>query len=287
MPVAEYQPQTLPELPYAAASGDVRAIYDALAAALGVRLVNLVYRHLATVPGCLEWAWATVGADFLAGRFADRSMPMAAIVSGGRADPGAPISLAACGLSAAEAEAAIHTVDAYNRANPMNALSLRVVARALAAGRAAGPFRRPDIRRPESDASALVELLPIAPLDGLPGATVEHLLLLARQAAGPETRIVPSLFRHFTPWPMLLAAISDRLAPLARADVLGPLAARVSDEASRIGDAMFDALPPSGPGAVLPPAEARAALAETVAAFPPAICRMIVVGAMLRSILRP
>ena len=282
MPVAENQPQTLPELPYAAASGDVRAIYDALAAELGVRLVNLVYRHLATVPGCLEWAWATVGTDFAAGRFAERSAPLPELVAAAAKGAGDPIPLSACGLSPAQAEAAIRTLDAYNRANPMNALSLRVVARALAADRPAGPFVRP-----VNDASALATLLPIAPLEGLSEEVSAQLLLLARQAGGPDTRIVPSLFRHFTPWPALLDAISERLAPLAQADVLGPLAARVSDEASRIGDAMFDALPPPGPGAVLPPAEARAALAKTVAAFPPAICRMIVVGAMLRSILRP
>lgn len=280
--MAENQPQSLPELPYDGASGEVRAIYDALAAALGVRLVNLVYRHLATVPGCLEWAWATVGADFLAGRFAVRSAPMAAIVARGGVGLGEPISLTACGLSAAEADAAVRTVDAYNRANPMNALSLRVVARALAANRPAGHFSLP-----ASNATALVELLPIVPLDGLPGATSERLLLLARQAAGPETRIVPSLFRHFTPWPGLLAEISDRLAPLAAADAFGRIAANVSEEAARIGDAMFDALPQPGPDAVLPPADARAALAETVAAFPTAICRMIVVGTMLRAILRP
>ncbi|CAN0574755.1 unnamed protein product, partial [Laminaria digitata] len=33
------------------ASGDIKAIYGALEQALGVRLVNLVYRHLATGPG--------------------------------------------------------------------------------------------------------------------------------------------------------------------------------------------------------------------------------------------
>jgi hypothetical protein len=280
--VAENQPQSLPELAYDDATGDTRAIYDALASALGVRLVNLVYRHLATVPGCLEWAWSTVGADFLAGRFADRAPALAALAIRDVDAAPAPISLASCGLGNREAEAAIRTVDAYNRANPMNALSLRVVARALAAGRPAGPYVRPD-----SDASALVPLLPISPLDGLPRPTSELLLLLARQAAGPETRIVPSLFRHFAPWPPLLAAISARLAPLASSGGIDAAAARITAEAERRGDGMFEALPPPGAGAELPPEEARAVLAGTVAAFPPAICRMIAVGAMLRTVLRP
>ena len=46
------------------ASGVTLEIYQSIEASLGVRLVNLVYRHLATVPGALEWAWAVVGEGF-------------------------------------------------------------------------------------------------------------------------------------------------------------------------------------------------------------------------------
>ncbi|MEX2453727.1 MAG: hypothetical protein WD470_03430, partial [Rhodospirillaceae bacterium] len=101
----ENLPPPLAELPLRDASGDVRAVYDALAAALGVRLVNLVYRHLATVPGCLEWAWSTVGDDFRTGRFAARARELARICEPRAALAGPGISLRACGLTAADGEA--------------------------------------------------------------------------------------------------------------------------------------------------------------------------------------
>src|SRR5207249_2369114 len=49
--------QPLAEISERAATGEIAAIYAELRATLGVPLVNLVFRHMATVPGCLEWAW--------------------------------------------------------------------------------------------------------------------------------------------------------------------------------------------------------------------------------------
>jgi hypothetical protein len=127
-----------------------------------VRLVNLVYRHLATVPGALEWAWYTVGEHFQAGEFAERSK---ALVPGPEGLPALRISMQSAGLSAADAGQVIVTLDAYNRANPMNALSLRVIALALESGRPATPI--PLVAPPGVD---LRVLLPMMPLDGLDSA---------------------------------------------------------------------------------------------------------------------
>ena len=59
---------SLPELRAEDAKGNIKLIYQAIENALGVRLVNLVYRHLATVPGTLEWSWGVVGKPELLGR---------------------------------------------------------------------------------------------------------------------------------------------------------------------------------------------------------------------------
>lgn len=265
------------------ATGSTRAIYDALAAALGVQLVNLVYRHLATVPGCLEWAWSTVGDGFRAGTFERHAGTLSAL---GRSVPaglgGSGISLSACGLADADAGGLRATLTAYNRANPMNAISLDVLSCALAAGRPAGPFVAP-----AGSAAELPDLLPMAPLDRLPTCTMTLLLTLADLANGAGTRIVPSLFRHMTAWPDLLRALSDWLAPLAAAGDIDALALRIQDAAARTGRELFDRLPRAGSGASLPDPATRAALLDTIAIFTPAICRMIVTGALLQSAIRP
>ena len=63
----------LPEIPIIEATGVTLEIYQSIESALGVRLVNLVYRHLATFPGALEWAWAVVGTGFQEGVYRDQS----------------------------------------------------------------------------------------------------------------------------------------------------------------------------------------------------------------------
>ncbi|SVD57622.1 uncharacterized protein METZ01_LOCUS410476, partial [marine metagenome] len=40
------------------ATGQTRAIYDDFKSSIGLPTINLIYRHMATTPGCLEWAWA-------------------------------------------------------------------------------------------------------------------------------------------------------------------------------------------------------------------------------------
>ena len=42
------------------AEGQVAEIYQDIRATLGVPVVNLIWRHLATFPGALEWSWASI-----------------------------------------------------------------------------------------------------------------------------------------------------------------------------------------------------------------------------------
>src|SRR3546814_2598626 len=41
-------------------SSDLAALYDDIRRTLNVPFVNLVWRHLATIPGALPWTWAAV-----------------------------------------------------------------------------------------------------------------------------------------------------------------------------------------------------------------------------------
>lgn len=271
----------LSELPPAEATGETHDIYEAIVAALGVRLINLVYRHLATVPGALEWAWGTVGETFAAGVFAREAEALVALAQSG-APAAETISLSATGLAEADGAAVIATLEAYNTANPMNAISLQVIGLALAAAR---PADRVIAEAP--DGIRLTPLLPIAPLDGLSPAVLDRLYLLAAQSTGRQSEIVPSLFRHFTNWPDLLAALSDWLGPVADSGVVDDLSGRIFDAAGTTAQRIFDELPEPGPRASAPPRETIDALRKTVRIFPPAICRMIVIGALLRQAIRP
>ena len=261
------------EIPLADATGDVRLIYDAIADALGVRLVNLVFRHFATKPGCLEWSWSVLESGLRTGTFARDARQLVAPLTQQAVSAGRAVSLSELGLRRAEAEGVLRTVDAYNRANPINAICLQVLERAVREAHAAPRFRSPPAAARRLDA-----LLPMAPLNGLPASTLELLHDLARLTVGGT--IVPSIFRHFTDWPDLLRAFSEILE-----DVSGSFAEagdRVEASAREIAEA---AVLPSGDGAG-PDEAMRETLSPAIGLFLPAICRMIVVGGHIRGGLR-
>lgn len=266
------------------ATGNIRDVYAAIEAALGVKLVNLVYRHLATVPGALEWAWSTVGPTFENGVFAERSK---ALVLVDETSVTNSISFESVGLSEKDGSRVIETLRAYNRANPMNALSLRVIELALGTGRAALWQAPEPADAISNNARPLAVLLPMAPLDILSPATMDILYRLAALTTGQDRGLVPSLFRHFTAWPALLTALADWLEPLAKDGVIEGQVARISAQADGIARDIFEQMSEPGHGAVLPDLATRETLLRTIEIFPPAICRMIVIGGLLHKAVRP
>jgi hypothetical protein len=279
-------PTALPELAADKATGEIKAIYQAIEAALGVRLVNLVYRHMATVPGALEWAWGVVGASFQSGQFGERSKQLLSLGISEIADeaPNTNLSLSSMGLSAGEADQVLATLDAYNRANPINALSLRIVSLALESGRSSS-LVLPSVPDDEK-LSQLPALLPIPPLDSLDSETLALLRRLACVTNGRETKIIPSIFRHFAPWPSLLTRLATWMEQSLDSDVIDGLADKVSNAADDIACDIYEGLRKPTENAVVPDAATRATLLETIEIFPPAICRMIVIGGVLRGTLR-
>jgi hypothetical protein len=100
------------------AQGETGAIFADIRATLGVGVVNLVWRHLATMPGALQWVWAALkplylGPALTAANGVRRGIVMPAIM------PFSDDTLAAAGLDS-EARAAISNVlDSYHHTNAL------------------------------------------------------------------------------------------------------------------------------------------------------------------------
>src|SRR3954464_6880418 len=60
----------VPAIAEADASGETAAIFTDIRAVLGVGVVNLIWRHLATIPGALPWAWGTMRPLYVDGTIA-------------------------------------------------------------------------------------------------------------------------------------------------------------------------------------------------------------------------
>lgn len=246
--------ELLPEIREAEAPPEIAAIYGEIRATSGLPLVNLIWRHLAALPGALPWAWGAVRPLAQAGLVAEA----AERVRGGLQCPAAPPmtreALAAVGVhgdSPFGGLPAIRAViGAYNRGNSNNLVALTALLLALD-GPARGQAPPAGTRLAAPPPGELPPLPRLAALDERGRRGVEA---LAARHAGYETGAVPSLYLHLAHWPGFLEQVRGRIEPLPLADLreqacaLGrgeaePLARRMAfDQAPETRDAAVEAI---------------------------------------------
>ncbi|QQS12228.1 MAG: hypothetical protein IPK81_22420 [Rhodospirillales bacterium] len=192
-----------------AATGDIARLYADIRATLGVPVVNLVWRHLATIPGALEWSWNSVRPVYLDGAAAGAAaalrdaMPLVPVAGLPRD------ALRAAGVDAA-AETAIRGVLAsYDRSNTMNLLTLSAL-RARIDGVPAEPA--PALHAGGGN-DAPDALPPLLARDEMAPETWRLVLRLNALGARDDGRIVASMYRHLAHWPPFLALLWTTLSP--------------------------------------------------------------------------
>lgn len=262
-------PGLLPEIAEADAQGATREIYAELKRLCAVPMVALIFRHLATMPGALEWAWAALRPALERGLVQEaawriaREAPVPALAAYTR-ESLAPLGVDEAGLAEIRGVAL-----AYNRANPANLLSVRCLA-ALLEGAQGGGWEGAATWQPPAGTGALVAMGDVTSLSAETAAVLRR---LARNEAGGETTLVPSLYRHFLHRPRLLASLAERLVP--RFDD-GGIAAGVKAIRSRMDAAASDLA-----GHLRAPPVPHAAVAPALERFGHVIPQMIVVGTLI------
>ena len=68
------------ELPEARATGELAVIYEELRTTCAVPYVSSLQRHLATMPGCLEYAWALLRPAFVSGLLPETAWRLASMM---------------------------------------------------------------------------------------------------------------------------------------------------------------------------------------------------------------
>ena len=203
----------LPEIREADATGRTAEIYAEIRAAVGLPLVNLVYRVLAA-SGDLESIWGELEPNLQSGSMAAAA---AELTSLGTELPGgliSPAALRVAGIDEALRQRALTTVEAYVHSNPLNLVAVSAL---LEPGsRATARTSTGDTRPTRS-----WDLLPMADL-----ADVEtHVRALLDEMSEPLTApgdalLVPSLFRHFAQHDCLLALLWTSIAPSVRSGAI-------------------------------------------------------------------
>ena len=191
----------LAELAERDATGDKAAIYAEMKRLGGVPMVALIFRHLATIPGGLEWMWGAIGPAWRQGILQEAAWRIAREAP---LEPLAPIpreALAALGVGDAGL-AEIHVaLDAYNRANPENMLSILCLLRLLGGARVTEPLAARGWTPPAAP-GPLVAMMDVATMPREVAALLD-LVAAPGEANGP--RVVQSLYRHFAHRPAFLA----------------------------------------------------------------------------------
>jgi hypothetical protein len=211
---------------------EIAAIFADIKETLGVPFVNLIWRHLATIPGGLEMTWSlarplygstTLNASARALRqqttLVDRVMPWPDAVC------------TALGLSEKDKSEIVLLLEDYGHANSRALLVLSYLHASLSADSRS-------INKGEhqgAHASALIDPLahiaknkdalikPARPLPAtadLPANVVALIKILNTFGAPIPSPAEPSLYRHLSYWPRFLAAFWLAVEPLERQGVL-------------------------------------------------------------------
>jgi hypothetical protein len=267
----------LPEVSEADAPESVQAIYREIRRLSGVPMVALIFRHIAVYPEILEEVWKSIGPLFRAGRIQESAWKIAAPVSLGklplpRLEPGVRDLF---GLTGQDIERIKNTLDAYNRANPVNLLALLSL-----------------ILRARSDAPSVAFQVDSdwRPPPAIPGPLPQ---MISPQTMAPSLRwlindfgfgdrsklqpVVPSLFRHLAHWPGYLAALHVSLLPYFRDKSIVRASNDLQIAMAREAATIAGSLP------ILKPFAASPKLFDTVSQFSSGtIPMMIVIGQAMR-----
>lgn len=271
----------LPEVKEGDAVGETAALYDDIRAVIGVPIVNLIFRNMATVPGCLLWAWGTIRPLYINGEIPNAAEELTAeVMPGHRADLSQPIAEAS--LSSSDVSDIDRVLDTYGRANPMNLIGLKIIDLALdATPQGPGVNRVPALKESALlKPQGLRDLLPMTDPLNAPAATQSALNSLARQIHGGDTGVIPSLYRHFGGWPGFLERLKPALDPVLSGGTFEAAAQQMLSAGEAVAQSFYKTLPLQDLDT--PDPSTTTALKNLINQFPPNICRMTVLATLLR-----
>jgi hypothetical protein len=259
------------------AAGRTAVIFADIRATLGVEVVNLIWRHLATMPGALEWTWGELKPLYqgLALAHADdvrNRLPLPAVRAFSRD------TLAAAGIVAADRASIGSILDSYHHTN---ALALVVFASLLARFNGGPRAETVVVEAPARDALSapaprpLPRLPPLSELAPPVARLVEELNGFGEDA---DFALVASMYRHLSHWPAYLALVRTLLAPFQANGELQLLVNGARRMAALHGGALAPLLSGSEP----PPASIVDALAAVRRFVEHPIARMTGVCALIR-----
>lgn len=267
-------------IPEAEARGELAQIYEELRRFCAVPYVSSLQRHIATMPGCLEYVWAALRSAFRNGAIQETAWRLAGISSGAPLPLLSSAALRLLGVDASGVRSIRNICDNFVRVAPINLLFAGCIERLLAGAEPGGGAAVENRWQPPAMLAPMPALLDVAAASDDVRAV---LMQLASQMG--ERAMVPGLYRLLAYWPAYLAHVATLVEPLLHSDSARverqALAARIVAAAAEV----LAGLPPV-PTHYRPPSAAQRRIINTaIHTYRGTSPEMIVVGTLLRDAL--
>ena len=244
----------VPAVTEADAPAATAAIFADIRKTLHVDVVNLVWRHLATMPGALEWVWQTIKPLYLGPALE----PADTLRSGLKLPHVPPLSVDALSSAGIDRDSLISIHAILNSYHHTNALALTCFSAFLVRLQAPGRFSSITPAAETHYPDQIAAFLANPTLPRLPSSTEMPVpvgrLVFELNSFGEDSdpALVASMYRHLSYWPSYLALIRTLLAPLHENGQLTRLVATTRQEGELQGCELAASLP-----TLSPPADTR------------------------------
>lgn len=263
----------VPAITEGEATGETAAIYRDIRATTGVPVVNLIWRHLATMPGALPWTWGALRPLYASGAVAGAAAHLRGNLVLPAMQPWPESVLACAGLGPADRTAIRRILSSYDRSNAMNLV-------ALAALQAHARGEADSTPLPATDpGAAIAGELPSLLTFGEMNAATADLVMRLNAIGDPEHKVIASMYRHLAHWPVFLALVWERLAPLSADGRIDAIIAENLAAGRRVAARLASQVP--APETSPPPAVLEQVNASLDLFIQYAIGRMVPLGSLL------
>lgn len=241
------QSDPVPAISEQAATGTTAEIFADIRNTLNVEIVNLIWRHLATMPGALEWVW-----DSLKPLYRGPAMAPAEYIRAHLTLPYVPPisqdTLFAAGIDMTERSSIVAVLDSYQHTNALALVCFSAfLARFDGSGalqRAAPPLIDEDRQYLPPIRAALPRLVPITEMPRSLANLVHELNGFGEDS---DPALVASMYRHLANWPIYLALVRTFLVPLHESGELRTLVSVTRRLGEELGGAAAESISTSAP----------------------------------------
>lgn len=265
------------ELPEAGATGKIAEIYAEIRYFYGVPYVSSLQRHLATIPGVLEWGWAAVRPAFASGALPKTAWEAARNVELAPLPKLSAAAMRLLGVDAEGLESIRNICLSFETVAPLN-MAMGATVRALLNGEKAGGKNGPH-----------AVWQPPVPLPDPPSTLHPDMVdpdtravLMQLAADMDQEKFVPGLYRQLAHWPGYLAYVATQITPLVTSDDIVAAGGGLREWIGIRALKLLDNLPEPPP---LPPGTPVAHILAAIEAYQITSPQMICFGRMLREAL--